>query len=156
MKDFQVGYVNEFSFVTEWMDDTQESFEHLRMKTKETATTFLQFVSGITNETGIKINYYSLDGDDFGSGDVVKWLITFTPTETEGFTEELRGLEKRDYYQVIKLEKKEVLFFGQLKECWEYIEQTFPNLDMESETSVREFAEEFQVEYESSHYHIKL
>lgn len=157
MRKFEVRYINEFSFVTEWMNENQKSFDYLREEVKPIAENYLNFVKSFNKDVkGLSIRYYALDGDDFGDGNVVKWSITFENYSEEGIKETLDGLTKTDFYEVIRFADNKVLFYGTLADCWRYMEENYKEFDFDKEEELLKFSEIIKAVFKESKYEIQL
>lgn len=144
MRPFEVTYLEDYQFVTEWMSDTQEGFELLRCEVKALVPQYLAFITTHSACKGVHIEYYHLDSDDFGNGevcdDVVKWRVSLSPRK-EGLTEELKGLSPHEKYTVIDVKTSNCLLEGDFDTCLNHIKSLYPQFDYDSDADIAQLTE---------------
>lgn len=157
MRKFEIRFPYPFCFVTERMDETQESFDYLREEIRPIAEKYFEFLKTLIPDVkGLSIDYTAFYPEDLVSDDVVEWTITMDDIEEEGIRENLEGLRPTEYYEVIQLSDKKVLFYGDLKDCWKFIGRNFIGYNIDNKRDVKKLNKIIKVEYKESKFTIEL
>lgn len=157
MRKFEIRFPYPFCFVTERMDETQESFDYLREEIRPIAEKYFEFIKLLIPDVkGLGIDYTAFYPEDLASDDVVEWTITIDDMDEEGIRETLEGLRATEYYEVIRLSDKKVLFYGELQDCWKFIGRNYSGYNIDKKRDVKKLNKIIKVEYKESKVAIEL
>lgn len=101
--------MHEFSHVSNMMRDDKETFLSFVADMMEKKGKFLELVHLFAEANGVKMEFYELDGDNYGY-DVAMWKVTFVPSEEDQLV--FSGYYTETMYQLFHGLSKEIACDG--------------------------------------------